>query len=160
MQATAYGRYLEIRIGTQVVLNYTDNAVDYLQFGTVGFYAHYDSSTVYDNLLVESVTVWSDSPQIRAALNRLGVSSIEGVELGSWAMIGTVGAPLGKVPVVSDIEVRTAIGAVCSPGVFVVGCVGGMGVAVACRRHPSTVSDRCYLPSLPPPHATFCRTAP
>ena len=105
-QATAYGRYLEIRIGTTVVLNYTDNAVDYLQFGTVGFYSFYDSSTVYDNLLVESVTVWSDSLAIRAALNRMGVSSIQGVELGSWAMIGTVGAPLGKVPVVSDLEVR------------------------------------------------------
>ena len=109
-KVTLYGPTITFTVGSTVLMQYTDTAPDYLQYGTVGFYGWYDGSTTYDNLLVQSVTLWSDSVPMQGALKRLGATSINGVELGSWAMIGVVGAVAGKVPVVSDLEVQSRNG--------------------------------------------------
>jgi hypothetical protein len=106
VQVTVYGRDIRIYVGSVLILSFTDSSADYISRGTVGFYAWNDDSTTYDNLLVTSVTLWSDNTKIATSMARLGATSIGGVETGSWAMIGKVGAPPSKVPVVSDLDVR------------------------------------------------------
>lgn len=105
MKVTVLGSLIYVYIDNFLLFEAEDNdETSRLQRGTIGMYGWMADSLYMDTITVQTVTLWADNVHVKEAIRSLGVESTDGVERGSWAMLGRKSAKANLVPVVSDVD--------------------------------------------------------
>lgn len=101
-KVTVSGPRVLFYVNSELWADVTDTHPDPLLVGSVAVYDWMGYNDYYDNLIVETASLWSDASNATAALKALGASSYTGIDEGSWAMVGRKGAQQSAVPVQAD----------------------------------------------------------
>jgi hypothetical protein len=103
IRAIVSGPHIQVYNDNRVVFDFYDNSPSVLLTGTIGLWAWMGYNNLYDSVLVQSVSLTGSLTAATVAFSGTGITSLANID-ASWASIGQMGAPMGMVPVRTDID--------------------------------------------------------